>query len=310
MNAPGIRRITLPIPYPVGHVHLYLLEGDGLALVDTGLDPALLTEALSALGVRPAELKALVVTHHHPDHYALAGWLEAQGVPVWMRKEEIRRGHRFWLESERWLAEGAEAFRAHGAPEGLLRKMAEATRATRAAVHPPQNPRALPEDEPFSLVGMRFHVLATPGHAEGQAALLRDDGALILGDAALSGISPMIARWAYSNPDPLGDYFQTLATLERVDARAVFPGHREPFDLAARVREIRAHHEERLEATLNALSGGPKTAWEVGLRLFPEVAEAERRFALAETLAHLEHLVARGEVERVAGARVRYRRAA
>ena len=308
MNAPGVRPITLPIPYPVGHVHLYLLEGDGLALVDTGVSRRALVGALEALGRSIEEIEAVIVTHHHPDHYALAGFLEAAGAEVWMRAEEIRRGHRFWLEAERWVAEGAAAFRAHGAPEGLIEAMARATLATRARVHPPRRPRPLPEDAPFEVVGMRFRVIPTPGHAEGQAALLREDGVLLVADAALAGISPMIARWAYSNPDPLGDYFATLDRLSRLRPAAVLPGHRQGFDLAARAAELRAHHQARLEAVLDALAAGPRTAWEVSRALFPNAQAEERRFALAETLAHLEHLAARGLVRRLAGPPIRYLR--
>ncbi len=308
MNAPGIHRITLKIPYPVGHVHVYLLEGDGLALVDTGVSHQALAEALAERGITPADLEAVILTHHHPDHYALAGDLEAAGAKVWMAAEELRRGHRFWLEAERWVREGAAAFRAHGAPEELVGAMARATLATRAHVRPPRQPHPLPEETPFEVVGMRFRVIPTPGHAEGQVALLREDGALLLGDAALAGISPMIARWAYSNPDPLGDYFGTLKRLEALKPTAVLPGHREPFDLGERVRAIRAHHEARLEAALEALKNGPQTAWEVSKKLFPKVKAEERRFALAETLAHLERLVASGEAVRLPEKPIRYRR--
>jgi len=308
MNAPGIHRITLKIPYPIGHVHVYLLEGDGLALVDTGVSRRALVEALAERGLSLADLDAVILTHHHPDHYALAGDLEAAGAVVWMATEELRRGHRFWLETERWVQEGAAAFRAHGAPEEVVQTMARATLVTRAHVHPPRQPHALPEETPFEVVGMRFQVIPTPGHAEGQVALLREDGALLLGDAALSGVSPMIARWAYSNPDPLNDYFGTLKRLETIEPTAILPGHREPFDLKERARSIRAHHEARLEAALEALKNGPQTAWEVSLALFPKVKAEERRFALAETLAHLEHLVATGRAVRIPGEPIRYHR--
>jgi len=305
--ARGIWRLSLPIPYPLKHVHAYLLRGDGAALVDTGLKAGALEAALAELGLGFGDLDAVFITHHHPDHYALAGRLEAQGAQVLMLEEEIRRGHAFWTDFETWRDAGHRAFLDHGVPEAYIEGFAREMDETRKRVFPPESPRGLQDGQTVELAGMRFRVLATPGHAEGQAALYREDGVLIAGDAILDRVSPIIARWAYSNPDPLADFLGTLERLAELEVGLTLSGHFNPPDLKARTKALQRHHAERLEATLEALKTGPKTAWEASLALFPgELPPTQRRFAWAETLAHLEHLRYQGELARIPGRPVRY----
>lgn len=226
--ARGIWRLSLPIPYPLKHVHGYLLRGDGAALVDTGLKAGALEAALAELGLGFGDLDAVFITHHHPDHYALAGRLEAQGAQVLMLEEEIRRGHAFWTDFETWRDAGHWAFLDHGVPEAYIEGFAREMDETRKRVFPPESPRGLQDGQTVELAGMRFRVLATPGHAEGQAALYREDGVLIAGDAILDRVSPIIARWAYSNPDPLADFLGTLERLAELEVGLTLSGHFNP----------------------------------------------------------------------------------
>src|SRR5439155_4080106 len=128
-------------------------------------------------------------------------------------------------------------------------------------------------------------------------------GVLIAGDVILSGITPTIGLYPRSRPDPLGDYFETLDRLEQLAPRVAYAGHKDPVaDVAGRAREIRAHHVERLGATAAALDGDVQNAYTISLGLFPgELSPTLRRFATAETLAHLERLVREGRIERAAG---------
>jgi glyoxylase-like metal-dependent hydrolase (beta-lactamase superfamily II) len=145
--------------------------------------------------------------------------------------------------------------------------------------------------------GWRVEVLR--GHADGHIVLVRD-GVLIAGDTLLNGITPAIGVYPEARPDPLGDYFETLARIEQLAPRVAYAGHRTQIaEPAARAREIRAHHEDRLERTQAALGGGPVTPYEVSLRLFDaDLPPILRRFATAEALAHLVRLAADGRAER------------
>jgi hypothetical protein len=80
-------------------------------------------------------------------------------------------------------------------------------------------------------------------------------------------------------------------------------GHKQRLrDPSARAREIRAHHHDRLDAAAAALGSAPRTAYEVSLQLFEaDLTPVLRRFALAESLAHLERLVFTDRAARVDG---------
>ncbi len=170
------------------------------------------------------------------------------------------------------------------------------------AVHWVEAPQLLEEGD--ELDGWRVELFR--GHADGHIVLMRD-GVLIAGDSILAGITPTIGLYPNSRPDPLADYFETLERIEQLAPRVAYSGHKDVIaDPAARAREIRAHHEERLEAAAAALDGDPRSAYDVSLALFAQTLSAvERRFAIAESLAHLERLVGAREAARADGGYVR-----
>ncbi len=162
-------------------------------------------------------------------------------------------------------------------------------------VHYAQDPEPL---EPGQSIG-GWDVLHLPGHADGHLALVRD-GVLIAGDALLGGITPNVGLWPASAPDPLSDYLGSLAQIAELDPRLALPGHGERIlDPAGRAREISEHHEHRLTRTLGTLGSEGRSGYDVSQALFPDaLAPSLRRFAVAETLAHLEHLVHAGRAAR------------
>ena len=142
-------------------------------------------------------------------------------------------------------------------------------------------------------------MLELPGHADGHICLERD-GVLVAGDHLLGVITPTVGLYPESRPDPLGDYQASLRRTIELAPRLALPGHGEPVtEPVARAREILEHHERRLDQTAAALGRDPRSAYEVSVVLFGVTLDAsDRRFALAETLAHLERLVHEGRAAR------------
>jgi glyoxylase-like metal-dependent hydrolase (beta-lactamase superfamily II) len=326
---PGIVWLRMPLPFALDHVNLWLLEdGDGRwTAVDAGYADErsrALWEGVFAglLGGRAPE--RVLATHFHPDHLGLAGWLveRAGGAPLLMSRTEWLTGRMLALDtSEAFLEAGDAYWREAGMPEEAVRRARERGNAyRRGVVVPPARVERVAAGDELVLAGSRWRVIVGEGHAPEQVTLYSAErGLLIAADQILPRISPVVGVWASTpEPDPLGDF---LSSLERYrglpeDTR-VLPSHDAPFrGLHGRLDALAGHHARRLDVVRGICSGDGEsaTAAEVMRALFPKALDPHQAgFALAETLAHLEHLRRIGELERVAPsgqARVvaRYRR--
>ena len=302
--APGVHRISVPLPFPPREVAAWILEGDhGHVLVDTGIDtpPArgALREAAEDVGVTPHTLRDVVLTHAHIDHYGLAGPVrEWSGATLSMHAREEQLATR-WVRG--WPADRAsvaESFRMSGIPLELADALLAASDRihVRYQYYPPD---VLLEGDAGPLPGGGgWEWMLTPGHSPGHVTVYHPERRiLITGDHVLPRISPNIGADLYAD-NPLADYLHSLRRLRGLPVGLVLPSHGEPFaDLAGRIDWIVAHHDERNAQTLDALDR-PRTAFQVTLRLFPELPPDSFLHALREARAHLVYLQGIGAVER------------
>jgi glyoxylase-like metal-dependent hydrolase (beta-lactamase superfamily II) len=281
----GVQRLTLPLPTGPKHVHCYLVDG---TLFDTGL----------GLGEAPwesVEVERIAITHFHPDHVGgAAAAVEATRAPVFQGGLDYAQCERVW-GSDDWPERIAAWFVQHGVPEPVAEDLIVQGHAFASFIRYAIDPELLYEGTEFE----GWSVVELPGHADGHLGFLRD-GVLIAGDHLLRRISPAVGLYPESRPDPLGDYLASLERTIELAPRIVYPGHGDPIDDAAsRARELIEHHHRRLDETAAALLDGPRTAYEVSLSLFgQELGPTQRRFAVAETLSHLERLVREGRASR------------
>jgi glyoxylase-like metal-dependent hydrolase (beta-lactamase superfamily II) len=289
----GLRRATLPLPFPPGHVHVYLLRGDdGWTAVDTGLglpDAGAQWRGISAS--LDAPLVRLVITHFHPDHVGAGADLVAlTGVTAHQGRLDYAQCESVWGSVD-WPERVAAWLERHGTPAEIARDVLQQGKLARPFIRPADHPEPIGEGDMVDA----WRVLELPGHADGHIALERD-GVLVAGDHLLPDISPAVGRYADGSPDPLGAYLESLQRTVNLAPELALPGHGEPIeDPARRARELIAHHRERLDGTVAALADEPRTAYDVSLQLFPaDLDPSGRRFAVAETLAHLERLVHEG----------------
>ena len=295
--AGGIRRVTLPLPTRPGHVHAYVLpDDDGWTVVDTGLGLPDARERWAAeLGELPGEVRRIFVTHFHPDHVgAAADVAELTGAPVAQGRVDYEQCTLVW-GSEGWADVLVGWFARHGVPQDVTEELIGRGAAFRPFVRFEPDPQLL---EPGDALGS-WQTVAAPGHADGQLMLVRD-GVLVAADHLLGRITPTVGLWPASRPDPLGDYLEALQATIALDPQIALPGHGEPIDdPAGRARELLLHHRDRLESTVAALTSEPRTAYDVSFPLFgDDLQPGARRFAVAETLSHLERLVCQSEARR------------
>jgi glyoxylase-like metal-dependent hydrolase (beta-lactamase superfamily II) len=286
----GIRRVTFSLPFGLDHVHCYFLRSSngGWILVDTGLGSRSPEERWRpVLDELDGPVERIVVTHMHPDHVGGARDVaELTGAPVLQGREDYQQCVRAWGEHnprrfvDYWVS--------HGMPSEQVDTMLRESARLVDAVHWVRAPQLLEDGDEID----GWRVLVLRGHADGHIVLLRD-GVLIAGDTILAGITPSIGLYPRSRPDPLADYFETLERIESLDPRVAYSGHKDAILAPAeRAREIAEHHHERLVRTEAALGALPRSAYDVSLDLFPgDLPWPLRRFATAESLAHLERLV-------------------
>lgn len=275
-----------------GHVHAYLLE-DG-TLVDTGLGLPGAREAWAGR-LRGRTVERIFITHFHPDHVGAAADVAAlTGAPVHQGALDYAQCIHVW-GNEGWPQRIADWFTRHGVPTELTDELVSQGGIYDSLIRYERDPHLLYEGD--DLVGWR--VLETPGHADGHLCLLRD-GVLIAADHVLDRITPAVGWYPDSRPDPLGDYLASLARIVELAPRIAYPGHGEPIPQPGlRAAALIEHHRRRLEETEAALGPAPLSGFEVSHVIFGRALKASaRRFAVAETLSHLERLVVEGRAAR------------
>ena len=295
--ADGIVRVTYPMPMKPGHVHGYLVAtADGYLLVDAGLGLPEMAEHWAALVPQlDRPVTEILITHFHPDHVGGSGdAVEATGASVLQGALDHYQCEKVW-GSDAWVPQLAVWFARQGVPPEETAELLEVGSTYRRFVHFVPDARLLREGDEVA----GWSVVELPGHADGHICLLKD-GVLIAGDHLLPRITPAVGLYPDSRPDPLGDFMASLERVARLAPGLALPGHGDPIgDPAGRAREIVQHHQERLDETEAALRGGRKGGYELSHVLFPgELGAAQRRFAVAETLSHLERLVLEGRAAR------------
>ena len=263
-------------------------------LVDTGLGLPGSEERWRRIFAETGAPGRVVITHFHPDHVGAAAIVRAlSGAPVHQGSLDYEHCRRAWTPeaAERSYDHLVE----HGMPAGEADTVRRHQEQLTAFVHYAPDPEPL---ESGTEIG-GWGIVHLPGHADGHMCLLRD-GVLIAGDALLNGITPNVGLWPGSAPDPLAEYLRSLERIVELAPRLALSGHGERIlDPPARADEISEHHGDRLGRTLDALGDEPRSGYEICRALFPDaLAPSLRRFALAETLAHVEHLVYAGRATR------------
>lgn len=313
--ASGVYQLKVPVPIPLGFVSAYLIEEpDGWTLLDTGFDypdgRAAWEAGAASLGLDlRSDVSRILVSHFHPDHLGAARWLQGlSDAPVFMLEQEIDHSRLVW-ESD----ESASSLVDFLISNGMHRDLAEEAGAgMRANLELPEKIVSLRAGDELPLGGSSARVVHAPGHADYQY-MLHDEARSILfaADHVLLKITPNIGLWPESLPHPLARYLRSLTGMRGMGVNLILPGHGPVFhDLEGRIKELLRHHDERLEIMLGEIQDRPRTPFEVSGAVFRETLTLyERCFALAETLAHLDHLVLEGMARRVEGEPLAFRTA-
>jgi glyoxylase-like metal-dependent hydrolase (beta-lactamase superfamily II) len=312
--APGIHRIPLPLPMDgLRAVNVYVIETeDGLTLIDGGwaieVSRTLLEKSLADLGAGIGDIRRFLVTHVHRDHYTQAVTIRREvGSHVSLGlgdKPTLDLIHDEAVDEDPHVP----MFVAAGA-EHIARGWADFTRDQTPDLTMWEYPDTWLEGDQRLRVGERtIDAVHTPGHTQGHYVFAdADAGLLFAGDHVLPTITPSIGFEPVLADQPLGDFMASLARVRQLPDLRLLPAHGPVAPSShARVDELLAHHEERLRLSLEAVRSGRATAYDVAGalpwtrhgRTLSELDVFNSAMATLETRAHLELLVARGEVTR------------
>ena len=301
--ADGLLWGRLPLPFRLNHVNVWFLkENDGWTVVDSGCDTAEIranweTLLKSALGGKP--LVRHVATHGHTDHIGLSGWLVKRfHMPFVSTLVE-------WLTPQVRVLEGQGGLRPEvethlkslACGDEMIDRLKRDRHWAGALIYPmPASLQRIRNTEEIVFGGRTWRVITAGGHAAEHASFYcASDNILIAGDQILPRISPMIGVWS-EQPDanPLLEYMTSLDRFRALpEDTLVLPSHGLPFmGLHRRIDQLQEHHRERL-ALLENLMDKPRNGMELATGLFKKaVHEGHARLALAETLAHINYLLA------------------
>lgn len=311
--APGIHWLRMPLPFQLDHINLWLLEdGEGWTVVDTGINRPEVRATWERLFAGPMAgrpLRRMVVTHFHPDHMGLAGWLgERFPAPLWATLGEWAFARMLKLDTgPENRADFIRFYRAAGFDDALMALVEERRVSYPERIAPvPFALRRIREGETFDIGGRSWRVITGLGHSPEHASLYSPElKVLIAGDQVLPVISPNISVWPHEpEAEPLTLYLESLPAFRPLPAETlVLPSHHRPFTgLHARLDELAHHHDRRIEETWAACER-PSTATEVLRSLFRRELDSHQVFfAIGESLAHLHYLERQGRISQISAA--------
>ncbi|MGB3448284.1 MAG: MBL fold metallo-hydrolase [Xanthobacteraceae bacterium] len=307
---PGVLWLRQKLPFQLNHVNIYLLaDGDGWAMIDSGFGNEETVAAWTALFEGPLKnfnITRLIVTHSHPDHVGLAGWIvERFNCPLVMSQVEYLQSvyHQNRGTEERKQAQRL-FFRRHGMDESLTDKLLGRGQDYLKRVSTlPASYRRIAHGDEISIGTRRFKVITGGGHALDQVMLYcAADKLFLSADQVLSKISPNVSVWAVEpDQNSLGEYLASLASLTTTlpyDA-LVLPGHGVPFfGLKTRIKQLADHHEERCGMIAAACRESPKTSAElVPVVFYKYPLDAHQTgFAAGELIAHVNYMLNEGRL--------------
>jgi glyoxylase-like metal-dependent hydrolase (beta-lactamase superfamily II) len=317
---PGVWSIPVPIPNnPLRYVLVYVFETEGgIYLVDAGwnTDDAFdtLAAGLTELGATIGDVRGVMVTHIHPDHYGLAGRVrETSGAWVALHPADAALIPDRYMQPEELLTRMEEAMKRYGAPPEEIGTLSHASMPVLAFVSTVKPDVLLEDGDKPEVPGWDLQAIWTPGHSPGHLCFWEPRHRLMLtGDHVLPRITPNISFHPQSGDDPLGYFLASLEKLRPYDSQEVLPAHEHRFvGLGSRLAELAEHHEHRFDEVLDSIRAGEDTPWAVATRMqwsrsWDRISGFMRRAAVSEAMAHLRALERRGVIRELPGHPVRY----
>ncbi|HYM00313.1 MAG TPA: MBL fold metallo-hydrolase [Blastocatellia bacterium] len=298
-----VHRISVPTPFKVGPVNVYLIEEDPLTVIDTGpyTDEAIkaLREGLAKLGYGFQAIKRIIISHAHADHFGMArAIVEESGAAVYIHSWDAHAvvGSEDYVPFKGLLI-------AAGVPKAAVDRLEVGGSRFRQYEKKLDKVELLADEDEIQFERESLVVVHTPGHTPGSICLLRKSSRLMFSaDTILKNITPNPVL----NPDPvnpkkrfqsLGEYLVSLAKIRSIAPTLLKGGHGDDVqDYEEYFNRLRHFTDVRQQKLLSMLPKQGTTAWDAAQVLFPGANGENRFLALSETVAHLDFAVSEGRL--------------
>jgi glyoxylase-like metal-dependent hydrolase (beta-lactamase superfamily II) len=323
-----LHQIALPTPWEVGPVQIYVIEGDPLTLVDTGVarpeSRRALESAFEELGLGLEDVKRVILTHHHTDHMGQVQTLRGAGadLELWVHEDDVEDVEQYSAERDERIEPGNELFREYGVPEPLLQAQAANIRDSvarePALCEAARVDRRLRGGDHVPFKDFDLDVIHAPGHTAGHILLHEpQSGTLLTGDHLMGEAVPFTESYFVAGVPEPGDplrrrprfrglpvYLDSLRRLRAQAFRLILPAHGGIVERPARaIEEALLFYEVRIQRIERALaravdrSGRRASAWEVWQLLFPKLDPlSQMRTRMMMVIGGLDELEDAGRV--------------
>jgi len=263
------------------------------------------------LGLVPADIATIIITHVHPDHFGLAGKIKqvSPNTKLLAHRWEWDFIEPRYIKFADLRSKMGAMLNQHGVPPLDLSALESASMPALQFVTVTLPDEPLYGGEVINTGVYELEIIWTPGHSPGHICLYEPSNRLIFtGDHILPTITPNISYHVQSGDNPLGDYIHSLKKLENLEVTSILPGHEHVFnDLRGRINEIIEHHEGRKQEICQAIKTGFRTAYDISAVIhwdlpgltWDEFPPLHKRSAVTETIAHLECLRWEAKVRRI-----------
>lgn len=302
-----VKRIPLPTPFPVGDINSYLITADPVTIIDPGLyyrpSKAPLEQALERDGLKMSDIKRVVVTHGHPDHYGMAGKIRKEtGAEILVRKEEVGK----ITPDQEFIGRTVEALRTTGMEEEILSyNMIIGSKVP--FTHPVDGLSTYSGEPDLEFSGFKFKLLHMPGHSGGHTCLYWEEERLLLSGDVLLPETTSVPSLEY---DPsvknlrrrsLSEIMGSMERISGLNPALCLPGHGDPIKDPGGLAESRIEfHRVRLEQIFNIVPRGKEkgaTPYRLSRLYYPDVQGFDKFLAVIEVVSHLDWLADEGRIE-------------
>jgi glyoxylase-like metal-dependent hydrolase (beta-lactamase superfamily II) len=298
-----LHRIIVPTPFYVGPVNVYLVREDPLTLIDVGPrnegSLEVLVDGLARLGHKLSDIRRIVITHAHADHYGLARTVvEESGASVLIHEWDAPA-----VSPNSDYRAYRELLTLAGVPTDMIERMESGYERFKGFAFPLDRVETLKDHDEILFEHESLSVLHTPGHTPGSICLVRTSNRLVFAsDTVLKNITPNPVL----SPDPidskrrfqsLGEYMVSLARLRSLSPTVLKGGHGDDvIDYDEHFNRLFRFTKERQRKLLSMLPAAGSTAWDAAESLFPNARGYHRFLALSETIAHLDFAVSENKL--------------